>query len=68
MTAYQAVVVSAAREWTCKHRHRGELAAFGCALRQVRQRVNGRLHGDPRPPGRARFFMQFSAFTREVPQ
>jgi len=66
MTTYQGVALSSAREWTCPHKHRTELAAFDCALIEVRRRVNRRLHGDPRPPGRAAFFGQWSAFTREV--
>lgn len=66
MSIYQGVVLSSAREWVCPHRHRAELAAFDCALREVRRRVSGRLHGDPRPPGRSEFFGQWSASTREV--
>ena len=65
MSAYQAVVISAAREWTCKHKHRTEVAAFDCACREVRHRINRLLHGDPHAETPSHF-AQWSAFTREV--
>ena len=67
MTRYRAVVIPTGgrREWVCTHKHRAELAAFDCALREVRRRVNRLLKGDPRPSG-CGFSAQWAAMTREV--